>query len=57
MIKLWLSNKFRFIADLLFFFFCFSFLFLPWYIALLILALALGADFLAFDFQKKGAAE
>lgn len=57
MIFEWLSNKMRFVANLLFFVLGVSFLLMPWYIAVLIFALALGADYMAFNFQKKGAAE
>lgn len=57
MISEWVANKFRFLANALFVLVGVSVLVFPWLVALLIIVLALVFDFLAFSFQKKGAAE
>lgn len=53
MIFEWLSNKMRFVANLLFVVFGIGILALPWFVALLVLALALVFDYSAFSFSKK----
>lgn len=53
MIKLWLSNKFRFISHLVVFLTGMSFVLLPWYLGLFFLVFALFFDYLSFKFEKK----
>ncbi|MBR3963036.1 MAG: hypothetical protein IKK14_05875 [Oscillospiraceae bacterium] len=53
MINLWLSNKMRFVANLLFVVFGIGILALPWFVSLLALALALVFDYSAFSFSEK----
>lgn len=57
MINEWLSNKFRFGANLAFFVLGVSCLILPAVLSVLVLVLALVLDYMAFSFKKKGAAE
>ncbi len=50
MIKLWLSNKMKFLTYALFFLSGFSFVFFPWWLTLLFVAVSLVCDFFSFKF-------
>lgn len=57
MIFEWLSNKFRFCANLAYIVLGISSIVFPALLSVLILAIAIIFDYLAFSFKKKGAAE